>query len=43
MMNLFANIGLPPKAASLGWALFYNLLCFVPVYVLYRRKVFIKL
>jgi predicted acyltransferase len=43
MMSLFGGVGLSPRAASLAWALFYNLLCFLPVYFLYRRGLFIKL
>lgn len=43
VMQVLKAIGLPPKAVSLGWALCYNLICFVPVYVLYKRKIFIKL
>lgn len=43
VMQALSAVGLAPKAASLGWALFYNLLCFAPVYVLYKRKIFIKL
>lgn len=42
-MQMFRSIGLGPKAASLGWALLYNGICFIPVLILYRRKIFIKL
>ena len=37
------NAGMAPKLASLCWALFYTLLCFIPVWILYRRKIFIKI
>lgn len=43
LMSFFGSVGLGPKAASLAWALFFNLLCFAPVYVLYKRGLFIKL
>jgi predicted acyltransferase len=37
-------MGVPEKLSSLIWALFYSLvICFIPVYFLYKKKVFIKL
>jgi hypothetical protein len=37
-------MGVPEKLSSLTWALFYSLvICFMPVYFLYKKKVFIKL
>lgn len=36
-------MGLEPKAASLIYALFYVFTVFIPVYILYRKKIFIKL
>jgi predicted acyltransferase len=41
-MALFNGLYLDPKTVSLLWALFYCALCFLPVYWLYRKKVFIK-
>ena len=35
--------GIAPKLASLTWAVLYLLLCFVPIWVMYRRKVIIKI
>lgn len=37
------STGMEPKLASLLWALFYTFLVFIPVWVLYRRKIFIKI
>ncbi len=38
------GLGLPEKLSSFGWALFYSLvLCYVPVWLLWRKKIFIKL
>lgn len=37
------NLGLPPKLSSLMWALFYTILCFLPVWWLYKRKIFVKI
>lgn len=37
------DMGFPEKLSSLSWALFYSLvICYIPVYVLYRKKIFIK-
>ncbi len=36
------NFGLEPKFASLCWALLYLAICYVPIYLLYRNKIFIK-
>lgn len=36
------SLGMNPYIASLLWALFFCFLCFVPVYYLYRNRVFIK-
>ncbi len=38
------SIGFSEKLSSLTWALFYSLVvCYIPVYILYRKKIFIKL
>lgn len=37
------NVGLQPELASLLYALFFVGMNFIPVYFLYRRKIFIKL
>ncbi len=34
--------GIKPEIISLVWAVLFCALCFVPVYILYRRKIFIK-
>jgi predicted acyltransferase len=38
-----SEAGLEPKIASLMYALMYVFIVFIPVYVLYRKKIFIKL
>ncbi len=43
MLDLFAAIGCGPKLASLGYALFYIGILFIPALILYRKKIFIKL
>ncbi len=38
------DVGLPEKMSSLCWALLYSLvICYIPVWLLYRKKIFIKL
>jgi predicted acyltransferase len=39
--NFFATLA-QPKNASLSFAIFFVLLCFVPAWLLYRRRVFIR-
>lgn len=34
--------GIPPEIISLAWAILFCMLCFIPVYWLYRKKIFIK-
>ncbi|MBX2816417.1 MAG: DUF5009 domain-containing protein [Saprospiraceae bacterium] len=40
--ELMMGAGLEPKLASLSWALLYLAICYVPIYALYRKGVFIK-
>ncbi|MEN7548178.1 heparan-alpha-glucosaminide N-acetyltransferase domain-containing protein [Rapidithrix thailandica] len=40
--NGLVNAGMAPKLVSLIWAVLYTALCFVPVYILYKKKIFIK-
>ncbi len=42
-VGLFLNAGYDPKMASLLFAISYVMVIFVPVYILYRKKIFIKL
>lgn len=42
-MSGLSNIGIAPKLASLLYALLYVGIVFLPVYWLYRKKIFIKL
>ena len=41
-MNLF-NGFLPAEMASLAWALFYVFICFLPIWWMYRKKIFVKI
>jgi predicted acyltransferase len=41
-MNGLTNIGMAAKLASLLWALLYCFLCYIPIWILYKRKIFIK-
>ncbi|GAB4429087.1 MAG: lpg1661 family Dot/Icm T4SS effector [Bacteroidia bacterium] len=42
-MDTLIARGLAPAFASLLWAIAYMLLCYLPVWLLYRRRVFIKI
>lgn len=35
--------GISPELLSLIWALAFCLLCFIPIYILYRKKIFLKI
>ncbi|MDR3714119.1 MAG: heparan-alpha-glucosaminide N-acetyltransferase domain-containing protein [Puia sp.] len=35
--------GISPEIISLVWAILFCLLCFIPVYILYRKKIFLKI
>lgn len=35
--------GIMPELASFAWAILYSSLCFIPIYILYRKKIFIKI
>ncbi len=37
------NLGLAARFASLLWALGYLLLCFIPIWIMYRRNVIVKI
>jgi predicted acyltransferase len=41
--NGLVEVGLAPKFVSLLYALLYTIICFIPGYILYKKKVFIKL
>lgn len=41
--NLFTSFGVAPKFSSLLYALIYVGINFIPAYILYRKKIFIKL
>jgi len=41
-MSSLMDIGVNPQIVSLGWAIFYMLLIFVIAYVMYRKKIFVK-
>lgn len=42
-MKSLINTGMIPELASLIWAVLFTGLCFVPVWVLYRKKIFLKI
>ncbi|WP_028668304.1 acyltransferase family protein [Runella zeae] len=42
-VNALINIGITPNLASLMYALFFVGINFIPIYILYKRKIFIKL
>jgi len=42
-MNFFTGIGGEPKFISLVWALLYVGLLYIPAWILYKKKIFIKL
>ncbi len=37
------NIGLGIKLASFVWAILYTLLCFIPIWIMYHRKIIVKI
>ena len=41
-MERVTGFGVPDQLASLSWALLFTSLCFVPVWLLYRKKIFIR-
>jgi predicted acyltransferase len=42
-MNGMTGIGVTPKLASFMYAVIYMLIIYIPAYILYRKKIFIKL
>ena len=40
--NGLCNLGLPPQFVSLCWALLFCLICYLPAWILYRKRIFIK-
>ena len=40
--NGLVDIGMAPKMASALWAFTYMFICFIPAYILYKKKIFIK-
>ncbi|MGF1638733.1 MAG: acyltransferase family protein [Cyclobacteriaceae bacterium] len=42
MLSWLDNSWLAPQFVSLIWALFYCTVCFIPVYILYKKRIFIK-
>lgn len=41
--NIFTSLGLAPKFVSMTYAIIYVGILFIPAYLLYRRKIYIKL
>lgn len=40
--NGLVDIGMVPKLASALWSFTYMFICFIPAYIMYRKKIFIK-
>ncbi len=40
--NGLVGIGMAPKLASALWAFAYMMICFIPAYIMYKKKIFIK-
>ena len=43
VVNVFISISTAPKLASLMYALFFVSIVFTPIYILYKKKIFIKI
>ncbi|MBZ5856006.1 acyltransferase family protein [Flavihumibacter profundi] len=43
IINAVLPSGLSPEFISLLWALLYCLFCYIPVYLMYRKKIFLKI
>ncbi len=41
--NGLVDIGMTPNLASALWAVVYTMICFIPAYILYKKKIFIKI
>ena len=41
-METVTGIGIAPKLASLGYAIIYMFIIYIPAYILYKKKIFIK-
>lgn len=41
-MNAMSGIGMAPKLASFIYAIIYMLIIYIPAYILYKKKIFIK-
>jgi len=42
-MESLINIGLLPELISLSWAVIYTALCYIPVLILYKKRIFLKI
>ena len=43
LFDSLVSTGLDPKFSSLIFAIGFTVLCYIPVYILYKKKIFIKL
>ncbi len=43
IINAVTPSGLPLELISLMWAILYVAVCFIPVYILYKKKIFLKI
>ncbi len=42
-MGKLLTTGISPELLSFVWALAFWALCFIPIYILYRKKIFLKI
>ena len=40
--NGLVEMGIDPRMASWLWAILYMFICYIPAYILYKKKIFIK-
>ncbi|MEP7111156.1 MAG: heparan-alpha-glucosaminide N-acetyltransferase domain-containing protein [Ferruginibacter sp.] len=43
IINAVIPSGISPELISLIWAILYCILCYVPLYILYKKKIFLKI
>ena len=43
IINAVLPSGIPQEIISLAWAISFCLLCFIPIYILYKKKIFLKI
>ncbi len=43
IINAVTPSGIPLEIISLAWAISFCLLCFIPIYILYKKKIFLRI